>query len=88
MLKDKTFTYRGHTFQVRARLLEKGWTVQVYENEKPVSSPYRVTHETAIDYATAGWGHAVEALMHVNRRPIGPPDRHPRGTPSFCVSND
>ena len=23
MLKDKTFTYRGHTFQVRARLLEK-----------------------------------------------------------------
>jgi hypothetical protein len=64
MLKDKTFTYRGHTFQVRARLLEKGWSVQVYENEKPISPPYTVTHETAIDYATAGWGHAVEALMH------------------------
>ena len=31
MLKDKTFTYRGHTFQVRANLLEKGWAVQVYE---------------------------------------------------------
>jgi hypothetical protein len=64
MLKDKTFTYRGHTFQVRARLLEKGWSVQVYANEKPISPPYTVTHETAVDYATAGWGHAVEALMH------------------------
>ena len=24
----------------------------------------------------------------VNRRWIGTPDRHPKGTPSFCVSND
>src|SRR5664280_2841211 len=24
----------------------------------------------------------------VNRRPIGTPDRHPKGTPSFYVSND
>ena len=24
----------------------------------------------------------------VNRRRIGTPDRHPKGTPSFCVSND
>jgi hypothetical protein len=34
--------------------------------------------------------HIVTLVMHfgVNRRPIGPPDRHPRGTPSFCVSND
>ena len=64
MLKDKTFTYRRHTFQVRARLLEKGWSVQVYANEKSISPPYTVTHETAVDYATAGWGHAVEALMH------------------------
>jgi hypothetical protein len=64
MLKDKIFTYRGHTFQVRANLLEKGWAVQIYENGKPISSPYMVTHETAIDHITAGWGHAVEALMH------------------------
>ena len=64
MLKDKIFTYRGHTFCVRARLSEKGWTVQIYENEKPISPPYKVTHETAIDFSTAGWGHAVEALTH------------------------
>ena len=64
MLRDKIFTYRGHTFRVRARLSEKGWTVQVYENEKPISPPYKVTHETAIDFSTAGWGHAVEALTH------------------------
>ena len=63
MLKDKTFTYRGHTFQVRASLSEKGRAVQVYENEKPISPPYKVTHETATDFSTAGWGHAVEALM-------------------------
>ena len=37
MLKDKTFTYRGHTFQVRASLSEKGWAVQVYESERPIS---------------------------------------------------
>src|SRR6476660_2979135 len=63
MLKDKTFTYRGHTFQVRASLSEKGWAVQVYENERPISPPYKVTHETATNFASAGWGHAVEALM-------------------------
>jgi hypothetical protein len=63
MLKDKTFTYRGHKFQVRASLSEQGWAVQVYENEKPISPPYKVTHETATNFATAGWGHAVEALM-------------------------
>ena len=62
--QGQIFTYRGHTFCVRARLSEKGWTVQVYENEKPISPPYKVTHETAIDFSTAGWGHAVEALMH------------------------
>jgi hypothetical protein len=56
MLKDKTFTYRGHTFQVRASLSEKGWAVQVYENERPISPPYKVTHETATNFATAGWG--------------------------------
>jgi len=55
MLKDKTFTYRGHTFQVRASLSEEGWTVQVYENERPISPPYKVTHETATNFATAGW---------------------------------
>ena len=53
MLKDKTFTYRGHTFQVRATLLEKGWAVQVYEHEKPISPPYKITHDTAINYSTA-----------------------------------
>ena len=63
MLKDKKFTYRGHTFKVRANLSEKGWAVQVYENERPISSPYKVTHETATDFATAGWGHVVEAIM-------------------------
>ena len=37
MLKDKTFTYRGHTFQVRATLLEKGWAVQAMSmrNQSP-----------------------------------------------------
>ena len=69
MLKDKTFTYRGHTFQVRASLSEKGWAVQVYENERPISPPYKVTHETATNFATAGWGHAVEALMRTRRPP-------------------
>jgi len=64
MLKDRTFTYRGHAFQVRATLLDKGWAVQVYEHGKPISAPYKITHETAVDYSTAGWGHAVEALMH------------------------
>ena len=64
MLRDKIFSYRGHTFPVQARLSQKGWTVQVYESEKPISAPYKVTHETAIDFSTAGWGHAVEALMH------------------------
>ena len=64
MLKEKIFTYRGHTFHVKASLSEKGWAVQVYENEKPISPPYTVTHETAIDFSTTGWGHAVEALMH------------------------
>jgi hypothetical protein len=63
MLKDST--YRGHTFQVRASLSEKGWAVQVYENERPISPSYKVTHETATNFATAGWGHAVEALMRI-----------------------
>jgi len=27
-------------------------------------------------------------MLLVNRRRIGTPDRHPKGTPSFCVSND
>jgi hypothetical protein len=36
----------------------------VYEHEKPISPPYKITHDTAINYSTAGWGHAVEALMH------------------------
>jgi hypothetical protein len=63
MLKPKVFTYRGHTFEIRATLLENGWAVQVYEDEKPVSPRYTVTHQTAINFTTAGWGHAVEALM-------------------------
>ena len=49
MLKDRTFTYKGHTFQVRATLLEKGWAVQIYEHGKPISAPYKITHETAVD---------------------------------------
>ena len=32
--------------------------------------------------------HAMFAAIGVNRRRIGTPDRHPKGTPSFCVSND
>ena len=62
MLKDRVFTYRGHTFQVRATISEKGWVVQVYENGKPISPPYKVTHETAIDYSTAGWGMPLKPL--------------------------
>ena len=64
MLRDRTFTYRGHTFEVRATISEKGWAVQVYENGKPISPPYKVTHETAVDYSTAGWGHAVAPHAH------------------------
>ena len=30
----------------------------------------------------------LAAEIGVNRRWIGTPDRHPKGTPSFCVSND
>jgi hypothetical protein len=70
MLNPKVFTYRGHTFEILAKLLEKGWAVQIYENEKPVSPPYTVTHETAIDFSTAGWGHAVEALMQTARSDV------------------
>ena len=62
MLKDKMFTYRGHTFQVRATLFEKGWTVQVYEHEKPISAPYKITHDTAINYSTPGWGMSSKPL--------------------------
>jgi hypothetical protein len=62
MLKDKTFTYRGHTFQVRVTLLEKGWAVQVFEHEKPISPPYKITHDTAINYSTAGWGMPLKLL--------------------------
>jgi hypothetical protein len=70
MLKPKVFSYGGHTFEIRARLLENGWAVQVFENEKPVSSPYTVTHETATEFSTAGWGHAVEALMQTARSDV------------------
>ena len=70
MLKPKVFTYRGHTFEIRATLLEKGWAVQVYEDEQPVSPRYTVTHQTAINFTTAGWGHAVEALMQTARSDV------------------
>jgi hypothetical protein len=70
MLRPKVFTYRGREFKIRATLLEKGWAVQVFENDRPVSPPYIVTHETAIDFSTAGWGHAVEALMQTARSDV------------------
>jgi hypothetical protein len=31
---------------------------------------------------------ALNAALNVNRRWIGTPDRRPKGTPLFCVSND
>jgi hypothetical protein len=70
MLKPKVFTYGGHTFEIRARLLDNGWAVQVFENEKPVAPPYTVTHETAAEFSTTGWGHAVEALMQTARSDV------------------
>jgi len=70
MLKDRTFTYRGHTFQVRATLLEKGWAVQIYEHGKPISAPYKITHETAVDCSMAGCAHAVDALMHAAQKDV------------------
>jgi hypothetical protein len=30
----------------------------------------------------------LASMVAVNRRWIGTPDQHPKGTPSFCVSND
>jgi hypothetical protein len=41
-----------------------------YEHEKPISPPYKITHDTAINYSTAGWGHAVEALMHTAQNDV------------------
>jgi len=35
-----------------------------------VPAPYKINHDTAIDYSTAGWGHAVEALMHAAQRDV------------------
>ena len=70
MLRDRTFTYRGHSFQIRATTTEKGWAVQVYEHGKPIAPPYKVTHDTAIDFSTAGWGHAVAALMHTAQNDV------------------
>ena len=42
-----------------------------------------VTHDDII----ACLAYARDTLS-VNRRPIGTPDRHPKGTPSFYVLND
>jgi L-iditol 2-dehydrogenase len=48
----------------------------------PIAYPVTPGHEWAGEIVETG------KAVGVNRRPIGPPDRHPRGTPSFCVSSD
>jgi hypothetical protein len=52
MLKDKTFTYKGHTFQVRASLRKR-------VGGADIPTVY-VTHETATDFATAGWRYSLK----------------------------
>jgi hypothetical protein len=47
-----------------------GWKAEVFRNEIAVSPPYTVTNETAMDYHTAGWGSAVEALMALAREDV------------------
>jgi hypothetical protein len=39
-------------------------------------------------YWRASRYNATKFMKSVNRRPIGTPDRHPKGTPSSYVSND
>ena len=60
MLRPKVFTYRGHEFEIRASVLEKGWAVQIFENNKPV-----LMHAARSD---VGEEHLpeVKALFHPN----------------------
>jgi hypothetical protein len=46
------------------------------------TSPDTLTFDTVTQFLDKG------EKWRVNRRRIGTPYRHPKGTPSFCVSND
>jgi hypothetical protein len=37
---------------------------------KSISAPFKITHETAVDYIAAGWAHAVDALIMRLRKDV------------------
>ena len=51
---------------------------------------YLAGHRLRLLLMTREKGQLAHSLaeQNVNRRRIGTPDRHPKGTPSFCASND
>ena len=52
-------------------------------------APVLVREEEGGFYVVLDGHHRTAASRHcVNRRPIGTPDRHPRGTPPFYALND
>jgi hypothetical protein len=68
--KSKKFVHKEVEYEVRAARFDHGYKVQVFRGDQPVSPPYTVGHETAIDFETAGWGNAVDALMALARDDI------------------
>ena len=64
------FIHNDTEYEVRAARTSTGWKVEVLRGDTVVSPPYVVSYETAVDYYTAGWGLAVEALMAIARDDI------------------
>jgi hypothetical protein len=65
------------------------WTVpDVGSDASPAAK--RSFGERQMKALTAGGslGGGVAAIIRVNQRPIGTPDRHPKGPPLFCVLSD
>ena len=70
MIKSKKFTHKGHEFEIRAVAYDHGWKVQVLRAGKAESPAYNVSHGTATDFHTSGWGNAVDALMALAQEDI------------------
>ena len=74
----------------RCQFRQSGITASIRAHKKPKSNPSSLDasmQDHSVTLCTRDVKTVKDTLI-VNRRPIGPPDRHPRGTPSFCVSND
>jgi hypothetical protein len=61
---------QGIEYEIRGAPFEYGWKVQAFRGGRAVSPPYTVTHETAADLHTQGWGNAVEALFQLAQEDI------------------